>query len=123
MTAFNAADGSYSYGDHAKHWGELKGFALGLQFNPWSPLHEVLEAYCYNMTTHVMTYGGTEDECGAGSLYTPESSAFVRFHDKVGDAPALPSDSNWGTYMYTLNTAKGILQDAYGFSDADVDTW
>ncbi|MBM66132.1 MAG: DUF4856 domain-containing protein, partial [Myxococcales bacterium] len=24
--------------DYAKHWGELKGFTLGLQFNPASPV-------------------------------------------------------------------------------------
>jgi len=30
----------YSFADHAKHWGELKGFALGLQFNPNSPLSD-----------------------------------------------------------------------------------
>lgn len=28
----------YSYSDSAKHWSEMKGFALGLQFNPRSPL-------------------------------------------------------------------------------------
>jgi hypothetical protein len=28
----------YSFTDHAKHWSEMKGFALGLQFNPRSPL-------------------------------------------------------------------------------------
>lgn len=28
----------YAFADHAKHWGELKGFALSLQFNPRSPL-------------------------------------------------------------------------------------
>jgi hypothetical protein len=28
----------YKYSDHAKHWGELKGFALCFQFNPASPL-------------------------------------------------------------------------------------
>ena len=41
---------AYSFESHAKHWGELKGFALSLQFNPHSPLtdddfdrlHEVL---------------------------------------------------------------------------------
>ncbi len=40
----------YSFADHAKHWSELKGFALSLQFNPRSPvtdadfadLHELL---------------------------------------------------------------------------------
>ena len=29
---------SYSFSSHAKHWSELKGFALGLQFNRFSPL-------------------------------------------------------------------------------------
>lgn len=33
-------DNSYSYLDHAKHWSEMKGFSLGLQFNPRSPMHE-----------------------------------------------------------------------------------
>ena len=28
----------YKFLDHAKHWSELKGFALGFQFNPRSPL-------------------------------------------------------------------------------------
>jgi len=30
----------YSFADHAKHWSEGKGFALGLQFNPRSPLSD-----------------------------------------------------------------------------------
>ena len=34
-----ADDGTYSYLDHTKHWAEMKGFALGLQFNPRSPMH------------------------------------------------------------------------------------
>lgn len=29
---------TYDFYNHAKHWSELKGFALGLQFNPASPL-------------------------------------------------------------------------------------
>ena len=28
----------YDFYDHAKHWGEMKGFALSFQFNPRSPL-------------------------------------------------------------------------------------
>jgi hypothetical protein len=39
MVALEADDG-YDFGDHAKHWSELKGFALGFQFNPRSPLSE-----------------------------------------------------------------------------------
>jgi hypothetical protein len=30
----------YRFSDHAKHWSELKGFALSLQFNPRSPLSD-----------------------------------------------------------------------------------
>lgn len=30
----------FSFTDLAKHWSELKGFALGLQFNPYSPLSD-----------------------------------------------------------------------------------
>jgi uncharacterized surface protein with fasciclin (FAS1) repeats len=36
MAKFGTAD--YSFADHAKHWGELKGFSLGFQFSPHSPL-------------------------------------------------------------------------------------
>ncbi len=36
MAAIGTAD--YSFGSHAKHWSELKGFALSLQFNPRSSL-------------------------------------------------------------------------------------
>ena len=38
MSTFGTAD--YVFLDHAKHWSELKGFALGLQFNPDSPLSD-----------------------------------------------------------------------------------
>lgn len=31
---------AYSFADHAKHWSELKGFALGFQFNPRSSLSD-----------------------------------------------------------------------------------
>ena len=31
---------AYSFADHAKHWSELKGFALSLQFSPASPLSD-----------------------------------------------------------------------------------
>jgi hypothetical protein len=37
MSAFDTDD--YSFTNHAKHWSELKGFAMSLQFNPISPLN------------------------------------------------------------------------------------
>lgn len=48
MAAIGTDD--YSFADHAKHWSEMKGFALSFQFNPRSPvsdadfaeLHELL---------------------------------------------------------------------------------
>jgi predicted small lipoprotein YifL len=36
MATFGTED--YSFANHAKHWSELKGFSLGLQFSPHSPL-------------------------------------------------------------------------------------
>ncbi|MBR56800.1 MAG: DUF4856 domain-containing protein [Myxococcales bacterium] len=36
MAAFGSND--YSFSDHAKHWSELKGFSLSLQFSPHSPM-------------------------------------------------------------------------------------
>jgi hypothetical protein len=37
-STFGTSD--YVFADHAKAWSELKGFALGLQFNPHSPLSD-----------------------------------------------------------------------------------
>ncbi|MGJ8680954.1 DUF4856 domain-containing protein [Paraglaciecola sp.] len=36
----NIGTAEYSYADIAKHWSEMKGFGLGLQFNPASPLSD-----------------------------------------------------------------------------------
>jgi hypothetical protein len=118
----------YSYASHAKHWGELKGFALGLQFNPWSPLHEVLPEYCYDMGTHEVTEGMSEEDCtAAGGLHTPESTGFVRLHSKIGDAPVLSNNPDGMaaimSYQGSLGTAKNVIKDAFGFSDEDVTNW
>ncbi|MCG8424734.1 MAG: DUF4856 domain-containing protein [Proteobacteria bacterium] len=41
--------GSYNFVDHAKHWSELKGFALGLQFSRFSPLTEAQFAQLHQL--------------------------------------------------------------------------
>ena len=65
MTDYNNADGSYSYANHAKHWGELKGFALGLQFNPWSLCMMSLSLLLqHDDSRHEYN---VENDCGAGS--------------------------------------------------------
>ena len=43
----NAAE--YSFTDHTKHWGELKGFLLSLQFNPHSPLGDETLAMIHDL--------------------------------------------------------------------------
>lgn len=42
-----AGTSDYDYADHAKHWSELKGFALSFQFNPHSPLSDAQRAQLY----------------------------------------------------------------------------
>lgn len=93
MEKFGPAE--YSFEDHAKHWSELKGFSLGLQFNPKSPMNE-----------------GTR---------------FADFHGLVNDAPVLPDDAGGqaaiDAYKADLAAARTIIQQAYGFSDANVAAW
>ncbi len=43
----NAAD--YSFSDHAKHWGELKGFLLSLQFSRFSPVSDADDATIHDL--------------------------------------------------------------------------
>jgi len=38
MDAIGTSD--YRFADHAEHWSEMKGFALGMQFNPMSRLDD-----------------------------------------------------------------------------------
>jgi hypothetical protein len=40
MEEMQASRKNYSFGNHAKHWSEMKGFALSLQFNPRSRLSD-----------------------------------------------------------------------------------
>jgi len=89
----------YSYADHIKHWGELKGFALGLQFNPRSPLLADSDA------------SGVED--------------FVQFHGLVGERPALPDAgaSELNDYRADLLAARALMAQAYGFASQDVENW
>ncbi len=47
MATFGTED--YSFENHAKHWSELKGFALGLQFNPRSRLSDAQFAAIHSL--------------------------------------------------------------------------
>ncbi|MDX1588908.1 MAG: DUF4856 domain-containing protein [Oleiphilaceae bacterium] len=98
MDNADANDGSYSYIDHTKHWSELKGFALGLQFNPRSPLN-------------------------ASSDNQSFDTLFAEFHGLVSERPSLPGAQDFSTYRDDLISARTLMQNAYGFAEEDVLNW
>jgi hypothetical protein len=89
----------------AKHWSEMKGFALGLQFSPASPFRVSDES--------------TESLKSVLAL--------------LGDGPVLADGSQAGkvgsdlarveAYDADLLTARGLLQAAYGFDEENVQNW
>ena len=94
----------------AKHWSELKGFALSLQFSPASPFRD-----------DTVTAVDLDDLKTVLNL--------------IGDAPVLADGSQGGVaatgtaedavyaYIGKLTDARAILQKAYGFSDANTLGW
>ena len=94
----------------AKHWGEMKGFALGLQFSPFSPFRD-------------------------GSVEGITVESLERVLSLMGDAPVLADGSQGGvmpadgaqaaidTHIEGLREARDILQMAYGFDPAVVEGW
>ena len=99
-----------NFKDMAKHWGEMKGFALGLQFSPYSPFRDM-----------------SVDGITVDSL--------KRVLSLMGDAPVLADGSQGGVaaadgaqaaidaYIADLMQARDILQTAYGFDAAVVEGW
>ncbi|WP_347330610.1 DUF4856 domain-containing protein [Marinimicrobium locisalis] len=91
------------YKNLAKHWSEMKGFALGLQFSPESPFRADAEALA--------------DLKDVLSL--------------MGDAPVLPNGQQNGEayeggveqYATDLMTARDLMEAAYGFDAENVQNW
>jgi len=93
----------------AKHWSDLKGLALSLQFSPVSPFRD------------------SESSVNLDDLKT--------ILQNIGDAPVLADGSQNGiattgtaadaayAYVGKLVFAREILQEAYGFSDANTLAW
>ena len=96
-------DSVNAFKDHAKHWSEMKGFALGLQFNPDSPFR-----------------------ANAESLTKLKDVLAL-----MGDAPVLADGTQNGAefaggvpqYQSDLETARSIMQDVYGFDELNVLNW
>ena len=94
----------------AKHWGEMKGFALALQFSPYSPFRD-------------------------GSVEGIDLDDLKRVLDLMGDAPVLADGSQGGipvsgsaedaiaAYLSDLQTARDVLEEAYGFDPSVVASW
>jgi len=92
-----------------KHWGEMKGFALGLQFSPLSPFRD----------------GSTDKSV----------DDMKRVLSLMGDAPMMPNGSQNGqpaavaaadaitNYLSDLEEARTILAEAYAFDPEVVPIW
>ena len=81
--------------DLNNHWGEMRGYAHGLLYN-------VLDTR------------------------TLSNDDAVSLLNIMGTAPVYPSAGEQAFYTYhgmLLTSAKGILQDAYGFSDEHMANW
>ena len=96
--------------DLAKHWSEMKGFALGLQFSPNSPFRD-------------------------GSVTNIDLQDLKDLLHAMGVAPVLADGSQAGVaasgtadaaiqaYISDLLAARTTLQTAYGFDSQDVENW
>lgn len=84
---------AYSFADHAKHWSELKGFALSFQFNPGSPMSEADFA---------------EVHAAIGDF--PQ-----------GASATSPIDDD--VYRTRLLDARNLIGNAYDFDEANVTSW
>lgn len=107
MSQFDTVDGEFASLDNfknmAKHWGEMKGFAIGLQFSPFSPFRE--------------------DAAALDDLRT--------VLELMGDHPVLADGTQGGVafpggvaqYAADLLAARDILEAAYGFDSENVQGW
>ncbi|BBN82089.1 hypothetical protein PA25_20740 [Pseudoalteromonas sp. A25] len=78
----------------AKHWSEMKGFALNLQFNPESPFKAAANA-----------------------------GKFAQMHTLMGNKPVVGSEADMTAYIAQLKQARDILEQVYGFDSEVVASW
>lgn len=110
--------GEYSAGSFADvgnfttvgtHWSEMKGFALGLQFSPFSPFRdETVTAVDLNDLKTLLTDLGDAPMLADGSQ---------------GGVAASDIDAAIAAYLSKLAAARQTLQDAYAFDAENVADW
>ncbi|ATC94004.1 DUF4856 domain-containing protein [Pseudoalteromonas tunicata] len=92
---------SMNYSDYAKHWAEMKGFALNFQFSPYSPFSD-------------SALNPKKDTVGAAQ--------FAQLHALLQDAPVLNAEKI-EAYKADLATARNLLQQAYEFDELITNNW
>lgn len=97
----------------AKHWSEMKGFALGLQFSPYSPFRNEIGGL------RMIDYGNSEPAT-LEDVLSWMGDAPVVSHDGV---LAEASQQNIDDYRAALMKARSVLQAAYGFATENVENW
>ncbi len=103
----NIEDGEYTsseFANYAKHWGEMKGFALNFQFSPYSPFAQSDEVH----NPKIAEFG---------------EAKFVELHTLLGDKPVLGSEEDFDAYKLKLKAARDMLAEAYDFADANSENW
>ncbi|MEQ3513578.1 DUF4856 domain-containing protein [Pseudoalteromonas sp. BZB3] len=102
----NLKDGEYTtdeFATYAKHWGEMKGFALNFQFSPFSPF--------------------AEDDLNPKKADFGEAK-FVEVHTLMGDKPLVTGTTEeFEAYAEKLRQARDILAEAYDFAEENAKNW
>jgi hypothetical protein len=94
----------------AKHWGEMKGFALGLQFSPLSPFRTADSGVSVTDLKRVLSLMGDAPVLADGS--------------QGGQATAAASaEAAIQNYLSDLREARDILEQAYGLDPEVVAIW
>ena len=94
----------------AKHWGEMKGFALGLQFSPNSPFRDgSVSGIGLQDLKDLLALMGDAPVLADGS--------------QNGEAPAGTAQEAIDAYITDLLAIRSTLQTAYEFDSADVENW
>ena len=94
----------------AKHWSEMKGFALALQFSPFSPFRDDSVADInVDDLKHVLALMGDAPVLADGS--------------RMGLPPVAGHQAAVDAYRADLRMARDILQTAYDFAPETVATW
>ncbi|HBO15970.1 MAG TPA: hypothetical protein DD440_06495 [Porticoccaceae bacterium] len=93
----------------AKHWSELKGFVMSLQFSPASPFRDPAASVDLDDLKMISNLLGDGPVLANGS--------------QMGVPPAGSATDAIYAYQGKLNTVRSVLQKAYGFSDANTLAW